>query len=124
MFVSFNGYAYGDTDHRSRGVSIIEVIANPDKFHGKMVRIIGVGRIEFEGDSICLNNESYQYRVGRNCLRLALGLFQQLVKSNKLKQYNGKYVLIEGKFKKNKPEYLNLYGGEIENITRYELWEK
>ena len=33
-------------------VSLIQLISNPDKFHGKLVRFIGFVNLEFEGDAI------------------------------------------------------------------------
>ena len=55
MFVGFTlavglCFACGTPNNKLESVSLMQLIADPDKFHGKLVRVIGVSRIEFEGD--------------------------------------------------------------------------
>ena len=38
-------------------VSLIQLIANPNEYHGKFVRLIGFCRLEFEGDALFLHRE-------------------------------------------------------------------
>ena len=52
ILVSNFCFAYGKANHQCIGVSLIQLIANPDKYHGKLVRVIGVINIEFEGNKI------------------------------------------------------------------------
>lgn len=41
-------------------VSMVQLIANPEKFDGKLIRIIGFLRLEFEGDALYLHREDYE----------------------------------------------------------------
>ena len=117
-------FACGTPNNKLESVSFMQLIAESDKFHGKLVRVIGVSRIEFEGDSIWFMKEHYIHGIHQNSLWIepdynALGVTRQ-----QLEQLNGKYVLIEGIFNKNNHGHLGMYSGALENITRFRLWEK
>ena len=45
-------------DDAVEDVSIVQLIAQPEKFEGKRVRFIGFLRIEFEGNAICTGKTS------------------------------------------------------------------
>ena len=117
-------FSCGTANHNARSVSLMQLIVNPEKYHGKLVRVIGVSRIEFEGDSIWFTKEHYQHGVSMNSLWIepdynALGTTRQ-----QLEQFNGKYVLIEGVFNKDNHGHLGMYSGSLEKITRFQLWEE
>ena len=101
-------------------VSIINLIANPEKYHNKDVTVIGVGNLEFEGNKICLSNNDLEYHVINNCLWITLN---QEVSENEVESLNGKYIIIEGTFDMEYTGHLGMYSGAIVDITRYELWE-
>ena len=95
-------FAYGKANHQCIGVSLIQLIANPDKYHGKLVRVIGVVNIEFEGNQIFTSKEHHKYSIPKNALWINPDLDVLDVKEDALKIYNGRYVLVEGIFNKNK----------------------
>ena len=105
-------------------VSIIQLISSPNKYHNKRVRIIGVAKLEFEGDTICLSKEDLKYSVTKNCLWLSID-FEDMEFSRE--EYhnlnvNGKYSLIEGVFNKNYLGHMGLNSGSINNISRFAPW--
>ena len=55
--------ACGSTNHNVQSVPLMQLIVNPEKYHGKLVRVIGVSRIEFESDSIWFTKEHYKHRI-------------------------------------------------------------
>ena len=117
-------FACGTVSHKVESVSLMQLIMNPEEYHGKLVRVIGVSRIEFEGDSIWFTKEHYKHNVYINSLWIdpdydALGDTRQ-----QLEQLNGKYVLIEGVFNKDNHGHMGMYSGAIEKITRFQLWEE
>jgi hypothetical protein len=125
-FTLFAGlcFACGTVNHNAESVSLMQLIVNPEKYHGKLVRVIGVSSIEFEGDGIWFTKEHYELNVYMNSLWIepnydALGATRQ-----QLEQFNGKYVLIEGVFNKDNHGHLGMYGGAIEKVTRFQLWEQ
>ena len=108
-------------NHYAEDVSIIELIATPEKYDGKLVRVIGVGLIEtdhgdFE-DSLYLNKEDYEIHTG-NSLRLEMGI--RAISREDASIFNGKYVIVEGFFKQTDEP---LHSGLLTNVSRYELWK-
>jgi len=108
-------------NHSALGVSIIQLIAHPAEYHGKKVRVIGVGNLEFEGNGVYNSREDWKYAVYKNGLWIELG--DQATPYLFAKAYNGKYVIIEGTFDQNSTGHLDMWSGAIIDITRYELWE-
>ena len=102
-------------------VSIIELIATPEKYDGKLVRVIGVGLIKTDNgdftDSLYLSKEDYEIYTG-NSLRLEIG--PRATPRDEATDFNGKYVIVEGFFKKTDEP---LHSGLLTKVSRYELWE-
>jgi hypothetical protein len=116
--------ACGAADHNLKSVSLMQLIVNPEGYHGKLVRVIGVSRIEFEGDGIWFTKEHYKHRVYENSLWIEPDLNALGATRQQLEQFNGKYVLMEGTFNKDNNGHLGMYSGALENVTRFQLWEK
>ncbi|MFC1524344.1 hypothetical protein ACFL6N_06095 [Thermodesulfobacteriota bacterium] len=113
---------FGAVNHETINTSLINLIATPDKFHGKIVRVIGVSNIEFEGNGIYLSKEHLINRVTKNALWLSLN-FKIIGKSEEeLSKYNGQYVLVEGVFNKDDKGHMGLKSGSINNVTRFMPW--
>lgn len=101
-------------------VSMIQLIANPEQYDGKTVRVIGVGNLEFEGNCLSLSKENLAYGVG-NSVWIELGNIG--ISYEEAKSYNGEYVIVEGVFDKDDCGHMDMFYGSIKNITRYERWE-
>lgn len=114
---------YGDAPNSAnqyaKDVTMIQLIANPEKYDGDLVRVIGVGNLEFEGDCIALSKEDLKYRVG-NSIWIELG--EKAISYEEAKQYNGEYVIVEGIFDKDYCGHFGMFCGSIRNISRYEVW--
>jgi hypothetical protein len=105
----------------TKAVSIINLIATPEKYHDEKVIIKGYAVLEFEGDAIYLSKEDAEYGITRNALYLDVDA-EQL--RNYQKDSQG-YVLVEGKFDANSHGHLALFSGVIKEITRFEkLWKQ
>jgi hypothetical protein len=103
-------------------VSLINIIASPDDFHGKIVRVTGVSVIEFEGNSLYLSREDVLNGVTKNAVWLAPNYNALKITEENLAENNGQYALIEGTFNKNNHGHMSLCSGAIENITRFQPW--
>lgn len=57
---------FGDANHSAIDVSVINLIATPDAFHGKVVRVIGVSNFEFEGNHLWFCKEHWANPVVKN----------------------------------------------------------
>ncbi len=53
---------YGKIQH----ISLINLIATPERYHGKWVRVQGVANFEFEGNALFLHKEDY--KLGKRTL--------------------------------------------------------
>lgn len=104
----------------AKDVTMIELLANPAKYDGKLVRVIGVGNLEFEGNSLSLSKDDLKYATG-NDIWLALG--ERALPYDEAVAFNGEYVIVEGIFDKDDHGHMDLYRGAIKDINRYELWD-
>lgn len=100
-------------------VSVIALINNPNKYNGRLVRVEGVGNIEFEGTQLywskgiyndCNNEDRYHIDA------IWLDLDPYADES----ELNGKYVVVEGRYNKNNKGHMDCSCGALENITLYE----
>src|SRR5437660_10122960 len=75
-------------------VTLVQLIANPDRFDGKLIRVIGFLRLEFEGNVLYLHREDYENAI------LGDGIWVDVTPSMEKQRatLNMKYVLLEGIF--------------------------
>lgn len=104
----------------AKDVTMIQLIATPEKYDGQLVRVIGVGNLEFEGNCISLSKEDLKYGVG-NSIWIELG--EKAISYEEAQRYNGEYVIIEGVFDKDDCGHMDMFCGSIKNISRYDLWD-
>ena len=104
----------------AKDVTMIQLIAAPEKYDGQLVRVIGVGNLEFEGNCISLSKEDLKYCVG-NSIWIELG--EKALSYEEAQKYNGEYVIIEGIFDKDDCGHWDMFCGSIKNISRYDLWD-
>jgi transcriptional regulator with XRE-family HTH domain len=102
-------------------VSMVQLLATPEKYDGKLVRVIGVGNLELEGNYLSLNKEDHAYGAG-NSIWIELG--DRAISYEEAKEYNGKYVIVEGFFNKDDRGHFDMFCGSIKDISRYQLWER
>jgi hypothetical protein len=94
-------------------VSIVQLIATPEKYDGKVVKVMGFLRLEFEGDAIYLHEDDYRHGISKNGL--------MVVRNAKIDAnadtLDLHYVLLEGTFDANNHGNMGLNSGTITNIT-------
>ena len=112
-------------------VSIIQLIANPTEYHGKNIRVKGVGDLSFEGTSVYLCIDNWYYGASKNAIwvdidseimdnNLRYYINGRLISYDDAQKYNGKYVLIEGTFDMYETGHRGAFSGGISDITRFE----
>ena len=101
-------------------LSLVNLIATPEKYHGKKVQIVGYLNIEFEGNGIYLHKDDYKYGIYSNGFWVSIN--QEIRKTISSKKLNKSYVLIEGTFNMEQRGHMGLWSGEIEDITRIIKW--
>jgi hypothetical protein len=74
-------------------VPLVQLIATPERFHGRSVMVVGFLRLGFEGDSLYLHEEDAKYHTS-NSLCVAFTPENR----KKFEGLSGRYVLIDAIF--------------------------
>ncbi len=112
-------YPQGGVDYGPQDVSLIQLIANPQFYDMKRVRVIGYLHLEFEGNAIYLHREDFEYGISNNALSINL---PKDITANQIKSVNDRYVICSGRFSANKHGHMGLFSGEIEEVSRLQMW--
>lgn len=98
-------------------VTLVQLIANPEKFDGKQIRVIGFLRLEFEGNVLYLHREDYENSLFDG---IWVDVTPEITKERKT--LNMHYVLLEGIFSSSERGHMDMWSGSIKNIRRADLW--
>ncbi len=98
-------------------VSLVQLIATPEKYQGKPVQVFGFMRLEHEGNAIYLHKEDYENALYKNGLWLT-----NVDTAEHRAKHNLKYVLVEGTFDGKAHGHFGLWSGTIKDIKRVDLW--
>lgn len=102
-------------------ISLVRLIATPEKYDGKTIQIIGYLNLEFEGNAVYLHQEDYEKSLSKNSFWVD---FSKEIKSKTdIMKYNKKYVIIVGRFNLKSKGHMGMFGGSIENISRLDIWK-
>lgn len=99
-------------------VSLVQLIANPSEYHGKLVRVIGYCRLAFEGDAIYLHREDSKHGITKNAVWIDVRSKIPISPH----ELNDKYILVEGIFNAKDKGHLSLYSGCLKKIKRIEYY--
>ena len=93
------GEYYFDNDFR--GVSIIQLIANPEKYENKFITVSGVISVEFECDRLYLTREDMVFYNNANSVYLNFRTNNILgVTMEELETISTRFATVQGTFKK------------------------
>lgn len=97
-----------------REVSLVQLLAAPERYHGKRVEVVGFLRLEFEGDALYLHAEDYRYSLTRN------GLWVDRTKEmgEHQKELDRRYVRVEGTFDARRTGHMGLWSGALREVRR------
>ncbi|WP_256080403.1 hypothetical protein [Massilia sp. YIM B04103] len=101
-------------------VSMIQLIANPQQYDGKPIRLIAFLNLEFEGNALYLHREDFDKSLLSNAVWISLDDQQ----TRAAKKLNGGYVLVEGIFNAKDRGHLGIFSGSIQRVTRIQSWER
>jgi len=94
-------------------VSMIQLIATPERFEGRLVRVAGFCRLEFEGNALYLNREDYEAVLVTN--GLLLDIAGTSLERNK--SLSNRYVIVEGRFRARPVDSIGTFPGSIEHVS-------
>jgi hypothetical protein len=97
--------------------SIMQLIARPELYDGKQVRVMGYIHWAFEGNGLYLHEDDWKHHLYRNGVWVELkdGLPDR-------PKCQDQYVLIEGTFRASDHGHLGMWSGAIMDITRCDPW--
>jgi hypothetical protein len=100
-------------------VTLVQLIANPEKFDGRLIRVIGFLRLEFEGNVLYLHREDYENAI------LGDGIWVDVTPAitKRSATLNMKYILLEGVFSSSDRGHMGMWSGALKQIRRVEIWE-
>lgn len=101
-----------------RDVSLVQLIANPDSFDGKLIQVVGYLTIEFESVELYLHREDAEHALYKN------GVWVELSRAE-IKKYSTmslKYVIVEGVFDSKQLGHMGSTSGTIVKLHRLEVW--
>jgi hypothetical protein len=99
-------------------VSLVELIARPERYDRKPVRVIGYAHFEFEGNGLYLHREDYERAISKNGIWLAPpeSVSGAVTPSDR-------YVIVEGTFHARDKGHMGMWSGALTQVTRLEPWE-
>ncbi len=112
--VAILGLAASAFSAEAESVSIVNLIASPEKYDGKPVIITGFLALDFEGSAVYLHKEDYENSIYKNGLWCSIDLV-------KYRPLDHKYVCIEAVFDAKGKGHLGLWSGQIKEVRR--VWE-
>jgi hypothetical protein len=108
----------GAVRHEAIDVSMIRLIAAPQEYSKKVIRVIGYLNIEFEGNAVYLHKEDFERSLTTNAIWVDAK--PEIMKD--LKKLSGQYVLLEGVFEGSDHGHMGLFSGALREIHRGDAW--
>ncbi len=99
-------------------VSLLQVLSQPEKYHGKEIGIIGYLHLEFEGNGLYLHKEDFIHAIHMNSIWVDV---TEKIEA-RVWRLNDKYVAICGVFDANDTGHMGLFAGTLKNITKCIVW--
>ncbi len=97
-------------------VSMVQLLADPGGFDGRAVRVVGFCHLEFEGNALYLHREDAEQLLLKHAIWLSLGWPVPEARRG----LSDKYVLVEATFDSRDKGHMDLFAGELRDISRME----
>ena len=95
-------------------VPLVAVIANPAKYEGKKIAVIGFMHLEFEGNVLYTHREDYVHALLGNGIWVDVDQDKQSLSDS--------YVMAVGTFTANDKGHMGLWSGRLSKITTIKQW--
>ncbi|HEX8068651.1 MAG TPA: hypothetical protein VF546_01785 [Pyrinomonadaceae bacterium] len=106
---------------RPLSVSLVQLIADPARYHGRLVRVVGFVSIRFEGKAVYLHEDDYRQRIAKNGLWLDLPGTKS---GGEYAQYHERYALVEGVFDATLKGHGGAFSGALRRVRRMQVNEE
>ncbi|MGA2833794.1 MAG: hypothetical protein ABSE55_12060 [Terracidiphilus sp.] len=112
-------YPKGGPDYADESVSLIQLIANPERYDKKIVRFIAYLHLEFEGDAVYLHRDDFEHAISNDAIWINL---PRDIKADEKTAVNDRYVICTARFVAGRHGHMGMFAGELEDVTRLEVW--
>lgn len=99
-------------------VSLVRLIATPERYNGKAVLVVGFLRLEFEGNALYVHEEDYKRGITKN----AVWVVRNAKVNDRADALNMHYVMLGGTLDASRHGPMDLFSGSLTNITSVTLW--
>jgi hypothetical protein len=100
------------------GPSLAALIATPDRYHMKSVRLTGFANLEFEGNALYVDREAFEANLSSSAVWIEVP--DSLVPKDSA--FRRGYYIVEGRFRADDRGHMGMNSGIIDSITRFEPW--
>lgn len=101
-------------------VPMSELIADPQRFEGQRVRVVGFLRLQFDRNALYMTRDDFNNAVVEHALWLDLKN-SQLRSSSKL---NNGHVTVEGVFGPADKIHVGKWAGALKEVSSLRMWRK
>ncbi len=102
-----------------QSISMVSLVADPQRYDGQFVRVIAFLHLEFEGNVLYPHKEDYEHTIIPNGVWVSL-TDQQKINAKKL---SNSYVIVEGMFSSKEKGHMGMWSGSLQEINRLEKWQ-
>jgi hypothetical protein len=100
---------------------MIQLIARPELFEGRRVRVVGFVNLEPEDNGLYLSRSDWENGIRKNGVWIEEP--PDSVDGTKNWRWNRRNVLVEGVFTAKSKGHLGLWSGQISDVQRYDPWK-
>ena len=99
-------------------VSLVQLIATPERFDGKHVQVVGYCWLESEDDALYLSRDDQANMVYRNSIWLSVSREDR----EKWLGMRGNFVAVSGTFRADFQGHMGMSSGAMEKIDAIRVW--
>ena len=104
------------------GPSLIELIARPELYDGKRVRVIGFANFEFEGNGLYVSESDWRHGIYRNGVWIDPPAGTGQDSASAPGPVNQRYVIVEATFHQQQSGHMGMWSGSLSDVSRLEPW--
>ena len=102
----------------------MELIARPEAFDAKRVRVIGFVNFEFEGNALYLHQVDWEQSIARNGVWIDPPAGFESDSGTANSRPNRQYVIVEAVFRAGLGGHFGMWSGTLTDITRLDAWNR
>lgn len=98
--------------------SLVQLVANPEKYDGKRVAVIGFLKLQFEGNELFIHRDDWENGISKNGVWVDVNS----AVSEHAEELNEHYVLIVGTFSATNKGHMGMASGSIASVCNAVVW--